>query len=203
MSKLSFKGHHIFQILNVFLTFHFFIILACLYRFSSSSDGSVVRNPSAMQETQATQVQSLGQEDPLEEGMSTHSNILVWKNPMNRGACSWTEGQSTKCRKESNTTNWRSTHVCRLYCIRIEILKSLLIHLLSFNFIYLFIFITIIIFLFYNIVLVLPYINMNLPRVYTCSPSWTPSHLPPRTIPPGHPSAPASSILYPASNLQL
>ena len=32
-------------------------------------------------------------------------------------------------------------------------------------------------FLLYNIVLVLPYINMNLPRVYTCSPSWTP--LPP------------------------
>ena len=31
-----------------------------------------------------------------------------------------------------------------------------------------------IIFLLYNIVLVLPYINMHLPRVYTCSPSWTP-----------------------------
>ena len=29
----------------------------------------------------------------------------------------------------------------------------------------------------YNIVLVLPYINMNLPQVYSCSPSWTP--LPP------------------------
>ena len=29
-------------------------------------------------------------------------------------------------------------------------------------------------FLLYNIVLVLPYINMNLPWVYTCSPSWTP-----------------------------
>ena len=28
--------------------------------------------------------------------------------------------------------------------------------------------------LLYNIVLVLPYINMNLPQVYTCSPSWTP-----------------------------
>ena len=28
-----------------------------------------------------------------------------------------------------------------------------------------------------------------------------PSHLPPRTIPVGHPSAPAPSILYPASNL--
>ena len=31
--------------------------------------------------------------------------------------------------------------------------------------------------LLYNIVLILPYINMNLPRVYMCSPSWTP--LPP------------------------
>ena len=28
-------------------------------------------------------------------------------------------------------------------------------------------------FLLYNIVLILPYINMYLPRVYTCSPSWT------------------------------
>ena len=32
----------------------------------------------------------------------------------------------------------------------------------------------IIFFLLYNIVLVLPYINMHLPQVYTCSPSWTP-----------------------------
>ena len=34
-----------------------------------------------MQETQETQVQSLGQEDPLEEEMATHSNILVWRMP--------------------------------------------------------------------------------------------------------------------------
>ena len=32
-------------------------------------------------------------------------------------------------------------------------------------------------------------------------PSWTPSHLPPHTIPLGHPSAPTPSFLYPASNL--
>ena len=57
------------------------------------------------------------------------------------------------------------------------------------------------IFLLYNIVLVLPYINMNPPRVYTCSPSWTPSLLPSRTIPLGHPSAPAPSIQHNASNL--
>ena len=57
---------------------------------------------------------------------------------------------------------------------------------LGFLFIYLFLnkcFI-IIIFLLYNIVLVLPYINMNPPWVYTCSQSWTP--LPPPS--PYHPS---------------
>ena len=56
-------------------------------------------------------------------------------------------------------------------------------------------------FLLYNIVLVLPYINMNPPQVYMCSPSWTPSLLPPCTIPLGLPSAPAPSIQCQASNL--
>ena len=32
-----------------------------------------------MQETQKTQVQSLGQEDPLEEYMATHSSLLAWR----------------------------------------------------------------------------------------------------------------------------
>ena len=36
----------------------------------------MVQNPPAIQETQ---VQSLGQEDPLEKGMTTHSSILVWR----------------------------------------------------------------------------------------------------------------------------
>ena len=31
-------------------------------------------------------VQSLGWEDPLEKGMATHSSILAWKIPMDRGA---------------------------------------------------------------------------------------------------------------------
>ena len=52
-------------------------------------------------------------------------------------------------------------------------------------FIYLFFFyLLLLLFLLYNIVLVLPYINMHPPRVYTCSPSWTP--LPPPS--PYHPS---------------
>ena len=38
-----------------------------------------VKNLPAMQETQETWVQSLGQEDPLENEMTPHSSILVWK----------------------------------------------------------------------------------------------------------------------------
>ena len=35
----------------------------------------------AMQEPQETWVRSLGQEDPLEESMAIHSNILAWRIP--------------------------------------------------------------------------------------------------------------------------
>ena len=47
----------------------------------SFPDGSVVNNLPAMQ---ATRVQSLGWEDPLEQGMATHSSTLAWRIP-------WTE----------------------------------------------------------------------------------------------------------------
>ena len=50
----------------------------------SFSIGSAVKNPPGMQETQETWVQFLGWEDPLEEGMVTHSSILA-------GEISWTE----------------------------------------------------------------------------------------------------------------
>ena len=40
-----------------------------------------VKNPSAMQETQEIQVQSLGQEGPLEKETATHSSILAQKIP--------------------------------------------------------------------------------------------------------------------------
>ena len=44
----------------------------------------MVKNPPAVQETQKMWVPSLGREDPLEEGMATHSSILAWTIP-------WTE----------------------------------------------------------------------------------------------------------------
>ena len=37
-----------------------------------------------MQEIKETQVRSLGWEDPLKEGMATHSSVLAWRIP-------WTE----------------------------------------------------------------------------------------------------------------
>ena len=43
----------------------------------------MVKNPSAVWETW---VWSLGWEDPLEEGMATHSSISAWRIPMDRGA---------------------------------------------------------------------------------------------------------------------
>jgi len=43
----------------------------------------MVTNLPAMWETW---VQSLGWDDPLEEGMTTHSSILAWRIPMDRGA---------------------------------------------------------------------------------------------------------------------
>ena len=49
----------------------------------ASLGAHLINNPPAMWETW---VQSLGWEDPLEEGMATHSSILAWSTPMDRGA---------------------------------------------------------------------------------------------------------------------
>ena len=43
-----------------------------------------VKNPPAMQETQETEVGSLGWDEPLEKDMATHSSTLSWEVP-------WTE----------------------------------------------------------------------------------------------------------------
>ena len=58
--------------------------------------GSVVKNLVAMQETQ---VQSLGQEDPLEKRIATHSHILVWRIP-------WTEGPDGLQSMELQSQTW-------------------------------------------------------------------------------------------------
>ena len=66
---------------------------------SKRAAGSAVKNPPALQKTQETRVPSLGWEDPLEEGMATHSSILAWRIP-------WREepgGLQSKESQESDT----------------------------------------------------------------------------------------------------
>ena len=55
----------------------------------------MVKNPPAMWETWA---RSLGWEDPLEEGMATHTTILTWRVPMDGGAWQATVHRVAKSR---------------------------------------------------------------------------------------------------------
>ena len=55
----------------------------CVYEYGLPRWLSGKESP-AMQEPQELWIQSMDQEDPLEEGMATHSSILAWRNP-------WTE----------------------------------------------------------------------------------------------------------------
>ena len=53
----------------------------CVYMYTwASLVAQMVKNPPAML------ARTLDQEDPLEEGMATHSSILAWKFPMDRAA---------------------------------------------------------------------------------------------------------------------
>ena len=58
-----------------------FWIFTVLVGMWASLVAQMVQNP-AMRETQ---VRSQGWEDPLEENMATHSSILAWRIPMDRG----------------------------------------------------------------------------------------------------------------------
>ena len=63
----------------------------------------MVKNPPTMQEMR---IQSLGQEDPLQKEMATHSRILAWKIPQT------TEQASPKGSKELDTTE-HTEHILR------------------------------------------------------------------------------------------
>ena len=51
----------------------------------------MVKNLPVIQETQ---VRSLGQEDPLEKGLSTHSSILAWKIPWSEEPAGYNPGDN-------------------------------------------------------------------------------------------------------------
>ena len=68
-------------------------------------DGSAGKESAAVRETG---VRSLGGEDPLGEGMATHSNIIVWKIPMDRAACWSTIHEVAK--SWTQWSNWAHTY---------------------------------------------------------------------------------------------
>ena len=69
-----------------------------------------VKNPTGMWQTQ---VRSLGQEDPLEEGMATHSSILAWRTPWGEEPG---ELHSPRGRKELDMTERLTTHTRAMRC---------------------------------------------------------------------------------------
>ena len=60
-------------------------LIVTYFIYGASLEAQTVKNLPAMQETQETQVQSLGQEDPLEKEMATGSSILAWRSPWTGG----------------------------------------------------------------------------------------------------------------------
>ena len=87
---------------------HIFSMAKCshillIFKLSSPIGASLVakkvKNPPAMWETW---VWSLGWEDPLEEGMVTHSSILAWRIPMGRGVWQATIHEVTKSQTRLN-----------------------------------------------------------------------------------------------------
>ena len=79
----------------------------CGSRYWSFLGDSIIKNPCA---NAGDTIQSLGREDPLEKGMTTHSSILAWNTP-------WTDKpgrlQAMESQKESDTIE-ATDHT--LYC---------------------------------------------------------------------------------------
>ena len=82
MCIFNFDGYSISSFMEAY---HFTPLLVkhkeCL--FMGFSGGSSVKNLPTIRDTW---VRSLGWEEPLEEGMATHSSVLAWKILMDRGA---------------------------------------------------------------------------------------------------------------------
>ena len=94
----------------------------------ASLGAQTVKNPPAMQETW---VRSLGWDDPLEEGMATHSSILSWRIPRTEGpgrlqSMGWQRvghDLATKHSPASIPLGWRFTVGTKLLPIRWSVSK--------------------------------------------------------------------------------
>ena len=78
--------------------------------------GSVVKNLHSMQEMQETQVQSLSWEDPLEEGMLTHSRIPSWRITRTEEPRAWQVTVHSITQSQTQL-RWLSTHTQHIWLL--------------------------------------------------------------------------------------
>ena len=90
---------YIISVANNVLLWTYICCRLCL----ASLVAQTVKNLPAMQETW---VRTLGWEDPLEKGMATHSSILAWRSPIDRGA--WKATQSMGSQRVGH--DWATKH---------------------------------------------------------------------------------------------
>ena len=62
-----------------------------------------------------TWVQSLGQEDPLEKEMATHSSVLAWRIPWTEEPGGLQSQGGVRGRKESDMTKLLHLHCCQIH----------------------------------------------------------------------------------------
>ena len=82
---------NIFTIYAIYILYIYVLWCICVYTYVNIythkhdfPGGSMVKNLSSMQEMPEMWIRSWCQEDPMEEGMASHSRILAWRIP-------WTE----------------------------------------------------------------------------------------------------------------
>ena len=91
----------------------------CIYPYTwASLVAQWYKNPPAIQEMW---VQSLGQEVPLEEGMTTHSSILGWRIPMDRGSWWATVHRVAKKSDKTEVTEHSRVHIPNLALLSLKL----------------------------------------------------------------------------------
>ena len=66
-----------------------------------------VKNLPAIQDTQETRIQCLGQKEPLEKGMATHSSSLAWRIPQTEESGKLQSRRSQKVQHDQATNTYR------------------------------------------------------------------------------------------------
>ena len=82
--------------------------------------GSKVKNLPAMHGAQEPQVRSLGVEDPLEEGMATHSSILAWRIPWTEELGGATVHKDAESDMTEATSHAHTKHIPECYGLNVE-----------------------------------------------------------------------------------